>query len=286
MKEKTKIKKISHNPYEPKLAKIEDIRTHTDTVKNYRFKFKDKWFQRRFDFIPGQFIEVSVLGIGESPLTFCSSPFNKEYFEIGVRSVGNVTNALTDLKVGDTIGIRGPFGNGFPVRDFMDNNIVLVAGGIGLMPLVSLIKTITEKRHEFEEILLLYGSKDPIDIIYKKELREWKNIEEFNILTTVDNPTPGWKGNVGVVTKLFDKVDVSPENTIGITCGPPIMMKFVTQSFQKLGFQSDQIFLLLERHMKCGMGICGRCTIGDKFVCKDGPVFTFEELRDSTENIW
>jgi sulfite reductase subunit B len=279
-------KKKIENPFLPNLARIKDIKQETNTVKTFKLKFLDKSFQKSFTFMPGQFIQVSVFGIGEAPISVCSSPFNKKYFEISVRNVGNVTNSLCKSKRGDIIGIRGPYGNGYPMNKLLYSNIVMVAGGIGFPPIKSVIEYIHCNRNDFGKLWLLYGARDPNDIVFKEELEKWKNEEDFEILLTVDNPTPEWKGHVGVVTTLFDEIKITNKNTVGFVCGPPVMMKFVTQKFQQLGFGDDQIYLSMERLMKCGFGKCGHCNIGKKYVCIDGPVFRYDELKGLTEKIW
>jgi len=274
------------NPYCPNLARITEIFRETDTIKTFKFKFLDKNLQSSFFFLPGQFIQVSVFGMGEIPLTLCSTPFNNDFFQISVRRIGNVTNALFNLKEGDVIGVRGPYGNGYPINQMMYKNVVMVAGGIGFPPVRSLIEYILSRRNYFGNLWLLYGARDPTDIVFRKDLLKWKKEKDFNILITVDRAPQGWKGNVGVVTTLFDKVEIPNENTIGIVCGPPIMMKFVTQELQKLGLRDDQIYLSMERLMQCGIGKCGHCNIGKKYVCKDGPVFSYDELKQLNEKIW
>jgi len=274
------------NPFIPKLARIEEMKQETNTVKTFKVRFLDRWTQNSFTFMPGQFVQVSVFGVGEAPISICSSPFNKKFLEISVRCVGNVTDALCESKKGDLIGIRGPYGNGYPINKLMYNDIVMVAGGIGFPPIKSAIEYVLDMRNDFGKIWLLYGTKDPSDIVFKKELEKWKNEKDFEILITVDNATAEWKGNVGVVTTLFDKIQIVNKNTVGFMCGPLIMMKFVTQKFQELGFDDNQIYLSMERLMQCGFGKCGHCNIGKKYVCTDGPVFKYNELKELTEKIW
>jgi len=275
------LKKEINNPLIPELAKIEKITQETDSIRTFKLKFLNK---KSFTFIPGQFVQVSIFGIGEAPISICSSPFNEKFFEITVRNVGNVTNALFKSNEEDLIGVRGPFGNGYPMDEFKYKNIVLVAGGVGFPPVKSIIEYAISRRNDFESLLLLYGAKNPADIVYKNELEKWR--KNFQILITVDKPTSEWKGNVGVVTDLFDKVEINNQNTIGVICGPPIMMKFVTQKFQELGLKDDQIYLSMERLMQCGIGQCGHCNIGKKYVCKDGPVFRYDKLKELTEKLW
>jgi sulfite reductase subunit B len=274
------------NPYLPNLAKIKKITQETSTVKTFRLKFLKRKIKKSFVFIPGQFVQVSVFGIGEAPISLASSPLNMKSFEISVRRMGNVTNALFELKKRDVVGIRGPYGNGYPMNQLMHKNIVMVAGGIGFPPVKSLIECILDMKEDFRKLWLFYGAKDPDEIVFKKNLKKWNKKRKFKVLVTVDKADKKWKGNVGVVTKLFDKTKIPIENTIGVTCGPPIMMKFVTQNFKKLGFKDHQIFLSMERLMQCGIGKCGHCNIGNKYVCIDGPVFCYEELRGLTEKIW
>jgi len=274
------------NPYLPQLAKIKKVTQETDTVKTFRWRFLKRKIQNSFVFIPGQFIQVSVFGVGEAPISFSSSPFDIEFFEFSVRRVGSVTNALFDLEEGDMIGVRGPYGNGYPIKEFMHKNIVMIAGGIGFPPIKSLIEYILDRRNDFRDLWLLYGAKDPIDIVFKKSLKKWKKEKDFKVLVTVDKADRKWKGNVGVVTTLFDKTKIPIGNTVGVMCGSPMMMKFVTQNLKKLGLKDYQIFLSMERLMQCGMGKCGHCNIGNKYVCIDGPVFCYEELKGLTEKIW
>ena len=275
------LKKEINNPLIPELAKIEKITQETDSIRTFKLKFLNK---KSFTFIPGQFVQVSIFGIGEAPISICSSPFNEKFFEITVRNVGNVTNALFKSNEEDLIGVRGPFGNGYPMDEFKYKNIVLVAGGVGFPPVKSIIEYAISRRNDFESLLLLYGAKNPADIVYKNELEKWR--KNFQILITVDKPTQEWKGNTGVVTNLFDKVEINNQNTIGVVCGPPIMMKFVVQKFQELDFKENQIYLSMERLMQCGIGQCGHCNIGKKYVCKDGPVFRYDELKGLTEKLW
>jgi len=277
------LKKKINNPLMPDLAKIEKITQETDTIKTFRLKFLNN---KSFTFTPGQFIQLSVFGIGEVPISICSSAFNNEFFEITVRNVGSVTNALFRLNEGDLVGVRGPYGNGYPMNEFKYKNIVLVAGGVGLPPLKSIIEYVINSRNDFESLTLFYGAKNPLDIVYKNEFERWDKEKLLQLLITVDKPTPEWKGNVGVVTNLLNKIKMSKENTVAVICGPPIMMKFVIEKLKKLGFKDEQIYMSMERMMQCGTGQCGHCNIGKKYVCKDGPIFRYDELKELTEKSW
>lgn len=266
--------------YVPRIAEITRTEKENPTIKTFRLKMKGR---ERLKFLPGQFVQVSVFGVGEAPISMCSSPFERDYFEISVRNVGNVTSALFRLKEGDTLGIRGPYGNSYPVNKFRWKDLVLVAGGVGFPPLNSLVEYLAKDRAHYGRIFLLYGARTPEDLIFRERIEKWKK-RGIGIYFTVDKPDKKWKGDVGVVTRIFDKYRI--EGEIGIACGPPIMMKFVTQSLQKIGIKDSNIYLSLERLMQCGMGKCGHCSIGSKYVCTDGPVFNFEDLKGLTEKVW
>lgn len=266
--------------YAPKIAEIIGTEKEAPAIKTFKLKFRD---MSTLKFMPGQFIQVSVFGVGEAPISMCSSPFERDYFEISVRNVGNVTSALFGLKEGDTIGVRGPYGKPYPVNKFRRKDLVLVAGGVGFPPLNSLVEYLAKDRGHYGRIFLLYGARTPEDLIFRKRIEKWKK-RAIGVYFTVDKPDDKWKGDVGVVTTLFDKYDIRGD--IGISCGPPVMLKFVTQSFQKMGIKDPNIHLSLERMMQCGMGKCGHCNIGNKYVCLDGPVFNYEQLKGLTEKVW
>lgn len=266
--------------YVPDIAEVIRIEKENPTIKTFRLKLKGGG---KLKFLPGQFVQVSVFGVGEAPISMCSSPFERNYFEISVRKVGNVTNALFRLNEGDTVGIRGPYGNHYPVEKFRWKDLVLVAGGVGFPPLNSLVEYLAKDRGHYGRIFLLYGTRTPEDLIFRERIEKWKK-RAIGVYFTVDKPDEKWKGDVGVVTTIFDKYKISGD--IGIACGPPIMMKFVIQSLRKIGIRDPDIYLSLERLMQCGVGKCGHCNIGNKYVCTDGPVFSFEELKGLTEKVW
>jgi len=269
------------NPYIPNLAVIEEMRDEAPDVRTFRFRLIDREKQEGFSFIPGQFVELTVFNYGEAPFSLSSSPLEKRFFELTVKRTGVVTNALFRLKEGDVVGIRGPFGNGWPIEEMRNENILLIGGGIGLVPLRPLIKYILENRGEFGEVILLYGARTPKDIVFKKELEEWR--KDIDVHLTVDRGDESWSGRVGVVTVLFDEIEVDPNNTFSVQCGPPIMMHFVTKKLRELGFAHERISLSLERQMKCGMGFCGHCMVSGRFVCKDGPVFKYDVIETFLE---
>ncbi|HHY39507.1 MAG TPA: hydrogenase [Clostridia bacterium] len=271
------------NPYLPDIARIEKIiqETAANDVKTFRVTFVDDEVRERFSYRPGQFSEISVFGVGEAPISITSSPTQKGYLEFSVKKMGVLTTALHHSAEGDLIGIRGPYGNWFPVESMEGKNLVFIGGGIGLAPLRSLINYVLddENRGRFNDVTIIYGARSPGDLVFKWELEKWEKRRDIDFYLTVDKGDAGWSGREGFVPTVLMEVSPSPENAVTITCGPPIMIKFVIQNLLKLGFTPAQIVTTLEMRMKCGVGKCGRCNIGSKYVCKDGPVFTYEELQ-------
>ena len=273
------------NIYLPNLARIKNIQSETYDTRSFELEFVDAQMKKSFQFRPGQFIEVSVLGIGEAPFGLASNPNHPETFRITVRAVGSVTQALHQLKVGDLVGVRGPFGNGFPFDEVKGKNILFVGGGIGLPPLCSLIEPMLDSRKEFGDVQILYGARSPADMVYQDCLVEWGKMKEIRFMMTVDVGDSKWIGNVGVVTTLFPKANIIKENTVAFVCGPPIMIRFVILELLSLGFAPENIVSTLERYMKCGVGKCGHCAIGHKYVCLDGPVFSYKEMMRLPEKV-
>lgn len=271
------------NIYIPDIAIIEHIIQETKDTKTFVLRFKNPETQRSFNFKSGQFVEVSVFGYGEIPIGLSSNPYTKENFEITVRAVGAVSNALHRKNIGEEIGIRGPLGNNFPLDEMEGKNILVIGGGIGLPPLRSFILPVFAQRNKFKKFTLLYGARTPEDRVYKDLLKEWSEKSDIEFLETVDAATNGWKGNVGVVTTLFNKINIDCNNTVAYTCGPPIMIKFVIHDLLKMGLPEDMIISTLERYMKCGVGKCGHCAIGHKYVCTDGPVFSYKDIKALSE---
>lgn len=268
----------------PEIATIEEIKNEIVDVKTFYLRFDNKEIDGNFKFKSGQFIMCTIFGAGEFAVSLPPSPEN-DRFHITVRRIGKVTNALHDLQVGDKVGIRGPFGNGFPFEEIKGKNVIYVAGGIGLIPLRSSIVHVLQHRNEFGRILLLYGSRSPQDLMYQYMLDEWQKIEGFETFITVDNGTPEWKGNVGIITTLFDKVEIPVENTVAFVCGPPVMFNAVIKELMQRGIKDDMIISTLERHMKCGVGKCQHCAIGRTLVCTDGPVYTYRQIKTLGEQI-
>jgi sulfhydrogenase subunit gamma (sulfur reductase) len=235
---------------------------------------------------PGQFVEVSVPGVGESPISITSSPTQKGYFEMVIRRIGNVTEVLHRMKPGDKMGIRGPFGTVFPVSDAMKGkDILFVGGGIGLVPLRSAINYVMDNRKDYGDVTILSGTRTPADRLFKDEIEKWKQRKDVIFLETVDQTSPDWKGHVGLITTLFPMLHLKGEQTVAVICGPPIMYKFVIRELRKLQVPNANIFVSLERRMKCGVGKCGHCQINGLYVCQEGPVFRYKQLFDFMEAI-
>ena len=271
---------MSDNIYKPYLMEIDNIIEETPDVRTFRLKFKNAEEAESFSFRAGQFGEYSVLGEGESTFCVASPPTRKGYIECTFRKAGRVTNALANLEVGDTVGFRGPYGNTFPVEEWEGKNILYIAGGIALPPMRCVIWNTIDLREKYRDITIVYGARTVSDLVYKHELTEWAERPDIRLVTTVDpgGQTPDWKGETGFVPMIVEKLAPSSENTVAVLCGPPVMIKFTMPVLKKLGFGDKDIYTTLENRMKCGFGKCGRCNVGKVFVCKDGPVFTYEQI--------
>jgi sulfite reductase subunit B len=268
--------------YKPKPAELMRVEVLGPREKVFTFKFVDgKILGQR----PGQFVNVSVPGIGESPISVTSSPTRNGHFELAIRNVGSVTNAIHRLQPGATVGIRGPFGNGFPIKLLEGKDILFVAGGIGLFPLRSLIQYVMDERDQFGKVKLLLGSRSPEERMFIDELDQWEKSPDIEFMETVDKGDETWKGNVGVITTLIPKADIDPRKTMAIVVGPPIMYRFAIIELKKLELADENIIVSLERRMKCGVGKCGQCQINGVYVCQEGPVFTLAQLRNLREAI-
>jgi len=269
------------NTYLPYLMTIEKVIKEAPGVKTFRMKFQDEAEAEVFDFKAGQFGEYSAFGEGESTFCIASSPTRKGYIECTFRDTGRVTSGLASLEEGSTMGFRGPYGNVFPLDEWKGKNLVFIAGGIALPPMRCVIWNALDLRENFKDITIIYGAKTVIDLVYKSELREWEERPDVKMVTTVDpgGQTADWKGEIGFVPTIVEKVAPSAKDTIAIVCGPPIMIKYTFPVLEKLGFSDDQVYTTLENRMKCGVGKCGRCNVGKLYICKDGPVFSKEELN-------
>ena len=233
---------------------------------------------------PGQFVEVSLFGIGEAPISVSSSPSRSNgTFELCVRRVGDVTNAMHQLAPGTMIGVRGPFGNPFPIDKMKGRDILFAAGGLGLAPLRSLINEVLDRRAHFGRVIILYGAKQPGELLFKDELAEWAERDDVEFHLTVDRGDEDWEGHVGVITTLFPEITINSRATVAATCGPPIMYRFVLMELLGKGIPETQIYLSLERRMKCGVGKCGHCQINGLYCCQDGPVFRYADIKGLEE---
>lgn len=274
---------MSNNPYQLWLATIEDVREEvggTRPIKTFKLKFQDEKLQSNFSYIPGQCVMVSLLGKGECFFAISSSPTKKGSIEVSVMKLGKVTSALHEYEPGDTVGVRGPYGNNFDVEGWKGKNLVLIGGGIGQAPLRSLINYVVDNRKDYGKLDIIYGARSSKDLSYKPEFAELEKRSDVDVHLSIDVKEDGWKKYVGFVPNNLLEVKPSPQNAIAVTCGPPIMIKFVIQNLEKLGFTEDKIFTTLEMKMKCGIGKCGRCNIGNLYVCKDGPVFSYRQLKN------
>lgn len=270
------------NIYQPHIMTIDDIIMETPDVKTFRLKFQDPKWDSDFTFKAGQFGEYSLFGEGEATFCIASSPTRKGYIECTVKRAGKVTDAMHKLDIGDPIGFRGPYGNWFPIDQLKGKDLIFIGGGIGLAPLRSLIWNCLDLREDFGKITILYGSRSVADLVYKQELEEWEKRGDITLIKTVDpgGETPDWKGLTGFVPLVMRDIYLSSDNSVALTCGPPIMIKFVIQGLDSMGFSPTQIITTLEMKMKCGLGKCGRCNIGKYYVCKDGPVFTYAQIYE------
>ena len=261
--------------YKPIEATIEEVIQESSSIKTFRLKPK-----KEFEFKAGQFIELTVPGVGEAPFTPSSSPYDREKIDVTIMKAGKVTSILHGMKEGGKVGIRGPYGQPYPLEKYFGKEILIVGGGVGLAPLRSLLLALFHNIDKLDKIVLKYGARTPEDIIYKKQIDDWKQHAKTDVVLTVDNGSASWKGNVGLITTILKKPEVKLENSVSIVCGPPIMMKFVTMKLLDLGFKGPDVYLSMERNMSCGVGMCFHCRLGPYYICKDGPVFTWEQVKD------
>jgi sulfhydrogenase subunit gamma (sulfur reductase) len=269
------------NPYFPKLTTIKEIIRENDVndLKTFKLIFKNPDEFKKFEYIPGQFAELSFFGYGESPIGIASSPTEEGYLLFTVKRVGVVTTALHESKEGTTVGIRGPFGNGWPIENLIGHNLVIIGGGFAFSTLRSLTVYILANRHLFKNVTVIYGAREPAELCYKQDLAEWEKRDDLNLTLTIDRAVDGWTKKVGFIPAVTKEVAPSSNNAYAIVCGPPVMIKFTIPVLTELGFSNDNILLSLENRMKCGIGKCGHCMIGEKYVCTDGPVFTQTQLQ-------
>lgn len=265
------------DPMLPRLFHVERVRR--ESADTFTIVLKEQAEQRAFPFAPGQFTMLYAFGVGEVPVSISGDPARPETLIHTIRAVGAVTEAMQRCKPGDALGVRGPFGTGWPVEEAVGNDVLLIAGGIGLAPLRSALYHILDQRAKYGKVVLLVGARSPEDLIFRSELKKWRSRLDLDVQVTVDRPAGDWRGNVGVVTALIAKAAFDRDNVVAMLCGPEIMMHFTLVELQKRGVPTDRISLAMERNMKCAIGLCGHCQWGAKFICKDGPVFSYDRIR-------
>jgi len=266
-------------------AEITNVIRLTEMEKLFHLRIVDDADRERFRFLPGQFVMVELPGYGEVPISISSSTSNKGFLELCIRKAGTVTNALHRARRGAKVGLRGPFGTHFPLERMKGHSILLIAGGLGLAPLRAPIYYVTENRVEFRDVHILYGTKSPDQLLFDYQYESWRRIDDVNIEIIVEEPDDSWNGPVGLITELLDNVNVDPNETYAIVCGPPVMFKFVCRRLSQMGIPMDRMFVSLERRMHCGMGKCCRCNVGDTYTCTEGPVFDYWSVINLKEAI-
>jgi NAD(P)H-flavin reductase len=272
-----------HNPYIPKLTSIKEIvsENKVNDIKTLELEFKNGEDYKNFNYIPGQFAEISLIGKGECPIGIASSPTEEGSIKFTIKKMGTVTSGFHACEVGDVVGVRGPFGNGWPIEDMKGKNIVVIGGGFAFSTLRSLIVYLLNEKYrkDYKNITVIYGNRDSGEVLYQDVLDKWKKRDDIKVVLTIDREESGWKEKVGFVAPIVKEVGPSSENAVVVVCGPPIMIKTTIQVLEELNFNDEQILNSLEMRMKCGIGKCGRCNIGNKYVCIDGPVFSLAELK-------
>ena len=267
-----------NNIYAPIKTKVDKIIEESPTIKTFVLRP-----YHPISFKTGQFVEIAIPGVGEAPFTPSSDPNIDKEMEVTIMNAGKVTSKLHEIGENVDVGLRGPYGNGYPLDKFKEKSVLIVGGGVGLAPLRSLIYALLAELDKYKKVTLCYGAKTPEDIIFKKQVQQWS--KDIKVDLSVDKATAGWEGKVGVVTVLLDGLKIDLTNTVSVVCGPPIMMKFSTFKLLDLGFKPENIYLSMEKNMSCGLGKCGHCRLGKYYACKDGPVFSFDMIKD-IHDIW
>ena len=271
---------VNGNFYKPLRASLHKVIDESPLIKTFVLKP-----EKEFSFATGQFIEVTIDGIGEAPFTPSSSPLKTDLLEVTVMKTGYVTGIMHEMQPGEVMGIRGPFGRGYPVEKFYDKEVLILGGGCGFAPIRSLLYNLIAISDRLRKVTLCYGSRTPEDCIYKPYIQELRQTPKFEVLRSVDRADSNWNERVGVVTVLLDDVSVDIDNSVAVVCGPPVMMKFGTHRLLEMGYPDQRIYLSMEKNMSCGLGKCGHCMMGKYLVCKDGPVFSYDEIKDQP-HIW
>jgi NAD(P)H-flavin reductase len=264
----------------PVPARVLDVRQENFNTRTFTMQFVDEEIRARYRFAPGQFNMVYVPGVGEAAISVSSHPDRTDTLEHTIRTVGSVTRAAERLGRGGVVGLRGPFGRGWPLDALQGNDVVIVAGGIGIAPLRPVIYWLLDHREQARRVVLLYGCRTPEDRVFSTELEQWERDGRLEVLVTVDNATGDWVGPVGVVTRLLQRIKVSAMRTVVLVCGPKILNRVAAWNFLQLHVPPERVYVSLERNMNCGFARCGHCQFGPKFVCTDGPVFAFAEIAD------
>ena len=274
--------KLKVSEYDIKVGKIIRIKKLTEMEKLFEIILPE---EENLNHLPGQFVVLSLLGVGEAPFSISSSPTKLGSFELVIRNVGKLTQVLHNLKEGDEVGIRGPFGNGFPIHILEGSDLLFIAGGIGIVPLRSVINYAIDNRREFGKVTILLGCSSPENMLFSDDFNSWSKQTDLNFECTVDRGDPDWKGNIGLITSLIPGIDLVPERTFALIVGPSVMYKYVIRELLKKEMPERQILVSLERHMKCGLGKCGHCQIDHFYCCKDGPIFSYDQIKDIKESI-
>jgi len=261
--------------YVPIPARVCDVRPLTPTECLLRLRLLDG---RPIGHVPGQFVQISIFGLEEAPISICSAESSGPEFELCVRRVGRLTQAIHELGVGQEVGIRGPFGRGFPIEQLGGEELLCIAGGLGMAPMRSLIQWALSPGRRVGKVTLLYGGRQPSEMLFREEFPRWRAAEDLDLRLIVEKADAGWAGPTGTITELIEPVEIDPDRTVAVVVGPPVMYRFVIDRLTAKGLAADRIFLSLERHMRCGVGKCGHCMIDDLYCCRDGPVFRWSQL--------
>lgn len=269
------------NPFQPHLVRVAAARDETHDVRTLRLEFLEPAAGRAFRWAAGQFGEFSVFGAGESVFTLANAPTRPGYVECTFRAIGKVTGAIRGLSVGQVLGFRGPYGNQFPVERWRGRDLVFVGGGIGMAALRAPLQFVLDNRGDFGDVVVLNGARSVADLVYAAEMAEWQQVERVRVVRAVDpgGETPDWDGEVGLLPQVFERLGLPADGRVVVVCGPPVMLQFMFRALERLGYAPEQVVTTLENKMKCGLGLCGRCNIGRVLVCRDGPVFTWAEMR-------
>ncbi len=271
---------LGPNPYLPHVATVIEVIKETHNIMTFRVVIDDEEARKRFVHFAGQVGQLSLFGAGESTFVINSPPSNKDYLQFSVMRTGEVTEALHKLSAGDKVGVRGPLGNCFPREEWKGKDVFFIGGGIGMAPIRTIMLDVLEHKADYGKVSLLYGARSPQDMAFSYELEEWMNNKDLDCHLTIDNPSEGWAHKVGLIPHVLTDINPDPKKTVAVLCGPPIMIKFTVEALLKMNFPHENIITTLEKRMKCGIGICGRCNLGSGYVCVDGPVYSWAQLKE------